>query len=646
MDALENQVKLAEETMSDLTEPKKKFRVNFRKLGRIGVVLMALVALGVIFGLLPALAIKSDIVALSQEAKGITEGIQAQNLNQSIEKLASTKKSLDKLTADYGKLSWLKVVPFANNYYKDGERVASGGRYLLEAGEVAIEALKPYSDLLGFGGGGDEAKKPQEMTTEQRLMLALDTLDKLGPSLNKVGEKLELASKETSQINLNRYPEILFGKKVRGNVADLIKMIDSTAKIAGEVKPIVSYLKPLLGFPGEKKYLLLFQNDAELRPTGGFLTAYAILSVNKGNFKSLGSSDIYSLDAKFGNRLPAPQPIKDYHKNVYNWHLRDMNLSPDFKVSMETFWENYKKVGSADIQGIIAVDTNVLVDLLRVLGPIGVADWGTFSAANDKRCNCPQVFYELERLADKPVGTLKTERKAMIGPLMHSILLNVMQSPRKRWPEFFNLVFSEIQEKHILFYFLDKDIQKAIEALNAGGRIQDYDADYLHVNDANFAGAKSNMFIKESFTQEIEVGSDGTITKTLIIDYKNPEPASNCNLEAGELCLNALYRDWVRIYVPKGSELLEASGSEIEVKTYEDLGKTVFEAFYGDKAPLRPQGKAQLTFKYKLPFKAVKGQPYKVLIQKQPGTYGYENIIKLNGHSEVFDLKTDRQFSL
>ncbi len=644
-DALEKQVKLEGEAMADLAKPPRKLRLNFKKLGILGLVLVVLVGLGVVFGLLPALALKADIMALSQEAQGIPEGIQNQNLNQSIEKLATTKKFLDQLTADYRKLSWLKVVPVARSYYRDGERVTNGGRYLLEAGEVAIEALRPYSDLLGFGKE-NEVNKPQGMTTEQRLMLALDTLDKLGPSLDQVGAKLALASQETSQINPNRYPETLFGKKIRGNIADLVKMIDSTAKIAGEVKPIVSYLKPLLGFPGEKKYLLLFQNDAELRPTGGFLTAYAILSVNKGNFKPLGSSDIYSLDAKFGNRLPAPQPIKDYHKNVYNWHLRDMNLSPDFKVSMDTFWANYQKVGSSDIQGIIAIDTNVLVDLLRVLGPVGVADWGTFSAENDKRCNCPQVFYELERLADQPVGTLKAERKAMIGPLMHSILLNVMQSPRKRWPEFFNLVFSEVQEKHLLFYFLDPDIQKAVEALNAAGRIKETEADYLHVNDCNFAGAKSNMFIKEAFTQDIAVGGDGTVTKTLIIDYKNPEPASNCNLEAGELCLNALYRDWVRIYVPKGSQLIEATGSEIEVKTYEDLDKTVFEAFYGDTSPLRPQGKAQLTFKYQLPFKAVKGQPYKMLIQKQPGTYGYENIVKFDGRSEVFDLTMDKQLIL
>jgi len=482
------------------------------------------------------------------------------------------------------------------------------------------------------------------MTAEERLILVLDTLDKIQPNLDQIGEKLDLAQAEIDKINPNRYPQKLFGKKIRENVMALITTIDGTAQTVKEVKPIITHLKPILGVDEPKDYLLLFQNDAELRPTGGFLTAYAILSVDTGKFSTSNSHDIYTLDNRFGNRLKAPEPIKNYHKNVSNWHLRDMNLSPDFKVSMDTFLANYEKVEDpSKIDGIIAVDTQVLVDILEVLGPIGVGGFGNFSAETDKRCNCPQVFYELERYADQPTFAFREERKGIIGPLMHSILLNAMGSPRKQWPLFMNVIFTNISEKHLLFYFFNEDIQRTMEALNASGRIKDYEGDYLHVNDCNFAGAKSNMFIKESFTQEIEVASDGTVTKTLTIDYRNPAPPSNCNLEAGELCLNGLYRDWVRVYVPQGSELIEAKGSEIEVKTYEDLGKTVFEAFYGDESPLRPEGKAQLVFKYKLPFKVEKGQPYNLLIQKQPGTYGYENVVSFNNQEKTFDLKTDRE---
>jgi hypothetical protein len=95
--------------------------------------------------------------------------------------------------------------------------------------------------------------------------------------------------------------------------------------------------------------------------------------------------------------------------------------------------------------------------------------------------------------------------------------------------------------------------------------------------------------------------------------------------------------------VPEGSELIEAQGSEVEVKTYEEFGKTVFEAFYGDKSPLRPEGKAQVTFKYKLPFKVQKGDAYKLMIQKQPGTKNHQYLINLNGQEQYFELDADRE---
>jgi len=230
---------------------------------------------------------------------------------------------------------------------------------------------------------------------------------------------------------------------------------------------------------------------------------------------------------------------------------------------------------------------------------------------------------------------------------MHSILANAMGSPRKKWPEFFNIGLAAIQEKHLLVYFFDEELQQAMEALNAAGRIKEAEGDYFHLNDCNFAGAKSDMFIERSVKQEIEITGDGTVTKLITVDYRNPAPPSNCNLEAGELCLNGLYRDWVRLYVPQGSELIEATGTEIETKVYEDLGKTVFETFYGDQAPLRPEGRKQLTFKYKLPFKLEKGEDYQLLIQKQPGTYNPEYEIILGRQQEIFELTTDRhlQFS-
>jgi hypothetical protein len=139
------------------------------------------------------------------------------------------------------------------------------------------------------------------------------------------------------------------------------------------------------------------------------------------------------------------------------------------------------------------------------------------------------------------------------------------------------------------------------------------------------------------------VAKDGTITKTVTINYKNPFPPSDCNLERGGLCLNAEYRDWIRIYVPKGSELIDSKGSQVKMSTYEELGKTVFDGF----VTVRPKGVGTLTLTYKLPFKVTKNSPLPVRVQKQPGTYGHTYTHKVNGKTvESFELLTDKDSKL
>src|SRR5258708_1793960 len=215
-------------------------------------------------------------------------------------------------------------------------------------------------------------------------------------------------------------------------------------------------------------------------------------------------------------------------------------------------------------------------------------------------------------------------------------------SPKQYWGPLFQTLIAETNQKHILFDVYNDDAQKGLESLNAGGRIMDFSGDYLHINQANLGGAKSNMYITQAVKQNYEVKSDGSIIKTLTIDYKNPYPPSDCNLEHGNLCLNAILRNWFRVYVPKGSELIDSKGSEVKMTSYDDLGKTVFDGFM----TVRPLGKATVTLSYRLPFK-VADSSMPLLIQKQPGIDTVDYIVQINGNTvDKFSLLTDKTLKL
>jgi hypothetical protein len=330
---------------------------------------------------------------------------------------------------------------------------------------------------------------------------------------------------------------------------------------------------------------------------------------------------------------------------------------------MQKFEDLYAyAAGKEKIDGIIAVDTHVLVEALKILGPMYV--YGReFSAVVDKRCDCPRAVYELEDYSTRPVNYIRTARKDIIGVLLHSILQQALGvSPSKYWGKLFQMVLSEINEKHILAYFHNEKAQKGAESFNMGGRIMtasDSAAilkysegkgwDYLHVNGSNMSGAKSNMFISEKITKDTTINANGTLTTKLMVDYKNPYPGSDCGLESGGLCLNAPLRNWVRIYTPAGSTLIESKGTQspkdnkpIPMITNNSLGKTVFEGFL----IVNPLGTARLELAYTSPVNLLNGT-YNILIQKQPGTDGQQILLRLNGRDrKSFKLISDTEISL
>lgn len=630
------------------TLPVKKTKVWVKILLGLGILILAFIIYNVIAGFL----IYQKGLQLIESGKALSAQAKTQDLAKINAELVNTKRSLDAVTSTYKLVAWEKFIPFMGPYISDGSHALAAGQAGLDAGNVLLNVVEPYSDLLGFANGKPVlGAKTGEETAQDRIDFIVKTIPDLLPKIDAVSAKVKIIQDEISQINPDRYPEKVKEIEVRSQIKKAEDLVNEASVFLVNGKPFLESTQYLMGADSPRTYLVLFQNDKELRPTGGFMTAYAILTIDKAKVSTVSSSDIYSLDAIYKPQIQAPGPIVKYIKGPYvlsqKWRLRDMNWSPDFATSMETFLPAAQKSGVGKIDGVIAVDTQLLVNLLDVIGSIGVPGYGNYSAKTDPRCNCPQVIYELESFADvegpiiwDPItGKIiqrpahSDNRKAIIGPLMNSILANAMGQPKEKIPALLEAGFTSLAEKHVLFYMLDDATQKAVADFGLGGTInQTYPNDYLHINDANLGGRKSNLYAYESVEQNIEVGSDGAVTKTVTITYQNPEKQDGW--------LNSVLPTWVRVYVPKGSTLITSEGLDDKADPYEDLGKTVFAGYF----QLRPEGVSKVTFKYKLPFKVTGA--YKMLIQKQPGTGGFLYTVNLGKHFEEFKLTTDKEIKI
>ena len=517
-------------------------------------------------------------------------------------------------------------LPWVGDYYRDFRHLILASQYGIEGGKIITTELLPFADVLGLNGKATG-------TAEEKLQKVVEVMPKIAPRTDDVAIKLEASNKELSTVDPNRYPVKLGELAPREMLKSAKDTVQLIADFMPQAKDVLTYAPVGLGSPTPKNYMVVFQNDKELRPSGGFLTAYTFATLTRGKVSTAGTEDLYTLDQTVPNKPRAPAAILKYLPMVPVWNLRDANLSPDFRTSMDTFESMYRKSSQYRANnGYIGMDTYFLQSLLRLTGPVKTASTGdTFSADN--------VVEKLETYAEL-VFRNAPNRKGFLGELMKEILNRITKAKSDQWAGIIQTMITSFNEKHVLLYSKDAEVQKLIEHYDWGGRIEDYSGDYLHINDTNFAGAKANLYIKEKIVQDITIDKDGTVTKKVTVEETNTGKYDGW--------LNGTYRDWIRMYVPKASQFITNMGGEVKTSTTADeLGKTMFESFITVR-PLGIGGSNKTTWSvtYQLPFK-VTGKELKIFQQKQPGVEGPDVIISVNGKVKVSEqLRTDKEFTI
>lgn len=587
---------------------------------------------------LPIRGIYSSGKTIIASSRAINDALTRQNLDDVKKELETIKKADGNLNLSLNFLIWLRIVPYVGGFYADAKHFAKASQYEVQAAQTVITLLEPHKAELGFNGTPTPG--------QDKVAQAVKVLNQVVPELDKIAPLLKNAADEVASIDTSKYPEKIGQRRVRSQIETTKNFITGAYIAVTKARPALEVAPQALGEPTAKNYLLIFQNDKELRSTGGFMTAYAFLKLDKGRVSSSTSDDIYRLDEKLlevcKNKicpLTPPDPIVKYLPEANGkprtaWSMRDSNISPDIPTSLKQFEKMYQLIGDGTTwDGIILIDTHVVEQMIKLTGSIDV--FGTkFSADKDDRCNCPNVIFELENYA-QVLEKGEKDRKAVLGTLMQQLLARALGSSTDKLPEFVDMGVTLANSKHIIFYMHDDKTEQALAKLNWTGEIKYPNSDYLNIVDSNFAGGKSNLYVEEKVAMDIDLKSAKPKVK-LTIDYKNPQPFN--------IWLNGINRDYVRVYVPKGSKLTFSKGSDVKVTTIdEELGKTVFEAFI----QVRPQNSRVLEIEYELAQNFSASGKYPILIQKQPGTKDYEYEIKINGKSkEKFKLDNDKELNL
>ena len=600
---------------------KKSGKGVAKKLGIGTVVFLVIIGIIGVFSYIylvkPALALYSAANILKSDTAKIGEALQNRDLvalDATLNKTENNLKSLRQQRED--SFGWAKDQKLfrINEYYADSERFINAGFYAIDAMREVEKVVLPFADAAGLKISAD-----QEVPEERGLMEAFQGWISITPEvagqMDGVIAKVSKVGDELKPIEVEKYPESFRGTPIRENIIFVKDTLSKADDYAPDLKQALTIFPRVLavGTP-TKRYMIIMQNDKEIRPTGGFMTNYATFKITNGLLDSdFTSKDMYSVDLTLDlidATYDFPDPPAAYSKYllVERWYARDMNYSPDFITSMDQFLRFYNMAGRINpvevkpVDGIFAIDTQVISELLEVTGPVTV-NGITYTKDN--------VVLELERIASLALKE-QAGRKRVLGYLMKAMLTNVFESDKNLWPKLIDKAASLATRKHVQAYVFDPEAQALIDKYDMGGRIkQDTKGDYSMVVSTNLGGDKTNWFVKKTVNHKLEKSGDKWLrTVNIVYNYQTPD---------GEYApFVKQFKDWVRVYAPIGSEFISVDGSEDGTMTDQESNRVWYSAF----VTAQPGETKEVTFKYYIPSDLVGDKEYNLYLQKQAGTNG------------------------
>lgn len=396
----------------------------------------------------------------------------------------------------------------------------------------------------------------------------------------------------------------------------LAPKIEEMRRYANVAREALDLVPQVLAFKGEKKYLLLFQNNFEIRPTGGFIGSFALMTVKNGTITSITTEDVYEADGQLKGHVAPPTPITTY-LNQPNWYLRDSNWHPDFVASaQQAEWFLDKEQGQT-VDGVIAVDLYFVKDLLSSIDGVYVPDYKARVTSQD-------FFIKLQSDTHDDFFPGSNEKKSLLTSLLSALTIEMKDRSNLPYGAIATSIAKSLTEKHMLLYFHDSASQEIVERLGWGGRLLSPPMaqtasiplvlDYQMVLDANLGVNKANYYIEREFLSSLAV-QDNQLNRELTIYYKNRSPKTS-KLFGGS------YKNFVRVLIPKESILSKIMIGERELILSTDVTSENFQdkTAYGFLVEVPEQSEQKVILTYSLAIPASKQFSYYLIIQKQPGT--------------------------
>ncbi len=309
-------------------------------------------------------------------------------------------------------------------------------------------------------------------------------------------------------------------------------------------------LPQVLGFDKDKNYLLLFQNDGELRPTGGFIGSIGELTISKGRMKEIKIKDVYELDGQLKAHIEPNYIIRRFLQP--HLYLRDTNFNPDFEIAASNAAQIYNLETQKQIDGVIGINFTSIKQIIKEIGPIKLPGYNKTIDENN-------AFEFLQSTIEDKFFPGSTGKKDVLNALFNQITLKLEKNPENYF-KILKILPKLLSEKRILFVFNTNSIQKLFNVNGFSGSftdLRDSKPDQLNdifsINEANIGINKVNADVKRKVEYVLNLDQKD-LTSKAIIEFENTSQKND-------------YKTYLRIIAPLGSKInsIKIDGKEEKI---------------------------------------------------------------------------------
>ncbi len=582
-----------DEKVSKLKEKgQSKARGLFNKTVYLG--LMGLIIYSLVF---PFIRTTVGAVMIRNNLIGAAVAMENGDFKKALSETSNAKGTVDDIKQSLG---WLDVlarigvlkdqIGYVNQLIVIGGEGIDGAHRAV----VGIDDLYQTTKIIS----GESSADPSERYIDAHLQLQSAML-----KISKVRLQLE------DKILLSKFPEA-----IRSRVNDLTERLDYYSSIAHKADTAALIMPQITAVGGSKSYLVLFLNNMELRPAGGFIGSYAKLDFDNGRIKAIKVDDIYNLDGALKEHISPPAEIVS-DLGQKDWYLRDSNFEPDFPTSARQAMFFYNKEAGERVHGVIAVDLSASAKLLSAVGGVSLPEYNELVTGNN-------LFERAITHAETNFFPGSQAKKNYLTSLENQLFNKIFFLTKQNWPGIIQALNESLDQKHIQVYLADPYLFSYVASSNWGGvmprgasAIEGQTNDFLATVESNMGANKSNYYLERKFKLLTSFGKEGQIFHTLKINYKNSSPS--------EVFPAGSYKNRLRIYLPAGAKVTKAMFGDNDVTPkmtpFTDYGRSGYSVLLN----LASKEEKELVVEYRLEkslnFKETKVE-YRVDVIKQAGT--------------------------